>query len=168
MQMPDEKRTCCFTGHRAGKLPWCHDEDDPRCMELKRRLDGTLLQLYEDGVRRYICGMALGSDMYFAEAVLALRARRRGVILEAAIPCLGQDEYWDAHSRARYERLLAECDECTVISHRYTYDCMERRNQYMVEKSGTVVAVFSGGRGGTFNTIRYALQLGRRVIELDV
>ena len=33
---------------------------------------------------------------------------------------------------------------------------------------GGVRPCFGGGRGGTFNTLRLAYRLGRRVIELDV
>ena len=33
--MPARQESCCFTGHRPGKLPWgCH-EQDPRCLHLK-------------------------------------------------------------------------------------------------------------------------------------
>ena len=70
--------------------------------------------------------------------------------------------------RERYRRILESADIKTVLSHRYTPSCMEERNRYMVENSGVVVAVFGGGRGGTFNTLRMAYRLGRRVIELDV
>ena len=114
--------------------------------------------LYDSGVRRYICGMALGCDMYFAEAVLELAERRGGVLLEAAIPCLGQDERWGEAQRARYARLLARCGRRTVLSHRYTPGCMEARNLYMVEQSHWLVAAYNGSRGGTFNTIRLALR----------
>ena len=79
--------TCCFTGHRSGKLPWGDNENDARCTALKRRLYDVLEGLSSSGVRRYICGMAQGSDMYFAEAVLALRRERPQVVLEAAGPC---------------------------------------------------------------------------------
>ena len=34
------------------------------------------------GYRRFICGMAIGCDMYFAEAVLALKQLHPDVILE--------------------------------------------------------------------------------------
>lgn len=72
----DKSTTCCFTGHRPDKLPWGTHEDDPRCMALKQRLDAALMQVYDGGVRHFICGMAWGADLYFAEAVLALRERR--------------------------------------------------------------------------------------------
>ena len=160
--------TCCFTGHRSGKLPWGDNENDARCTALKRRLYDVLEGLSSSGVRRYICGMAQGSDMYFAEAVLALRRERPQVVLEAAVPCLGQESSWPEMLRERYRRILESADIKTVLSHRYTPSCMEERNRYMVENSGVVVAVFGGGRGGTFNTLRMAYRLGRRVIELDV
>ena len=65
--------TCTFTGHRAEKLPWGYNENDPRCRRLKRTLYDTLEAVYESGFHRFICGMAEGCDLYFCEAVLALR-----------------------------------------------------------------------------------------------
>ena len=80
----EQAETCCFTGHRPDKLPWGVREDDPRCTDLKARLAAALEAEYDAGTRHFICGMARGADLYFAEAVLALRERRSGVTLEAA------------------------------------------------------------------------------------
>lgn len=66
--------TCCFTGHRPEKLPWGSDETDPRCAALKEKLRDAVEAAYGEGMRHFICGMARGCDLYFAEAVLALRA----------------------------------------------------------------------------------------------
>lgn len=164
----DRQKTCCFSGHRAAKLPWGSNENDPRCLSLKRELDNALKVLYSTGTRHFICGMALGSDMYFAEAVIALRAAHPDVTLEAAIPCPDQAERWESGQRERYERLVDACDVRTIISQRYTPDCMDRRNRYMIENSSVLVTVFGGGTGGTFNTIRHALREGLRIVELDV
>lgn len=164
----DRQKTCCFSGHRAAKLPWGSNELDPRCISLKRELDNTLKALYSTGTRHFICGMALGSDMYFAEAVIALRGAHPDVTLEAAIPCPEQAERWESGQRERYERLLNECDVKTVVSQRYTPDCMDKRNRYMIDNSSVLVAVFGGGTGGTFNTIRHAIREGLRIVELDV
>ncbi len=164
---PTEK-TCCFTGHRASKLPWGHNEDDPRCVALKRELYDAISRLYAIGYRRFICGMAMGCDMYFAEAVLRLKEERPGVCLEAAVPCPEQDARWPAQERKRYARLLSGCDRYTLISERYTYTCMAERNSYMIAQSSLLVAVFGGERGGTFNTIREAVNLGRRIVEIEI
>lgn len=164
----DRQKTCCFSGHRAAKLPWGSNELDPRCISLKRELANTLEALYASGTRHFICGMALGSDMYFAEAVIAMRRVHPDVTLEAAIPCPEQAERWEAGQRARYERLVDECDVKTVVSQRYTPDCMDKRNRYMIDNSSVLVVVFGGGTGGTFNTIRHAIREGLRIVELDV
>ena len=79
--------TCCFTGHRPGKLPWGYDESDSRCQALKQKTADAVDSAYQTGYRHFICGMAQGCDFYFAEAVLSLRRRCPGVSLVAAIPC---------------------------------------------------------------------------------
>ena len=45
---------------------------------------------------------------------------------------------------------------------------MAERNSYMIAQSSLLVAVFSGERGGTFNTIREAVSLGRRIVEIEI
>ena len=71
---------------------------------------------YADGFRHFICGMALGCDFYFAEAVLALKLAHSDVTLEAAIPCPTQADGWTAAERSRYHALLERC-EVKAISH---------------------------------------------------
>ena len=75
MLMNERQCTCCFTGHRPERLPWGRREGDPRCAALKRKLYAAVNAAYESGMRYFICGMARGSDFYFAEAVLALREK---------------------------------------------------------------------------------------------
>ena len=161
--------SCAFTGHRESKLPWGSDENDPRCLRLKRYMFDAVEALYlEEGVRHFICGMASGTDLYFCEAVLALRAERPGVTLEAAIPCEGQAARWSPALRRRYDRLVMECDRRTLVSRDYTPDCMLRRNRYMVDRSRFLIAYYRGVPGGTRSTIRYAQQQGLDLIYLPV
>ena len=158
--------TCCFTGHRPNKLPWGDNERDVRCVEMKRRIADALETAYEEGFRHFICGMALGSDLYFAEAVLALKEAREGVSLEAAIPYPGQAERWPRDQQARYQWILERCDYETVVQDHYSAGCMSRRNRYMVDHSALVIAVYSGEPGGTRQTLEYALR--QRVPFVDI
>ncbi|MFQ9443411.1 MAG: SLOG family protein [Vescimonas sp.] len=84
--------SCCFSGHRPGKLPWGDDEGDRRCLALKERLWNEMEAAYEQGYRHFICGMAQGCDLYFCELALALRQLHGDVTVEAAIPCPSQAE----------------------------------------------------------------------------
>ena len=160
--------TCCFTGHRPMKLPWGMNEDDPRCLNLKAELAARLEGLYEFGFRRFLCGMAIGCDMYFAEAVLALREQHADVRLEAAIPFGDQPGRWNEKQRRRYNALIDSADRVTVLQTAYTSDCMMRRNRWMVDRSDLLLACYDGRPGGTMNTILYAERSGLRVMLIEI
>lgn len=165
----EPSRTCCFTGHRTERLPWGADEGDPRCQDLKDRLDRALEDVYHKGFRHFVCGMARGTDLYFCEAVLALRQSHPDVTLEAAVPYQGQADRWPEADRRRREILLGQCDYETMVQHHYSAGCMARRNRYMVDKSSLLLAVYDGQpRGGAANTLLYALRQGVQTVVLDV
>ena len=156
--MRGKPSTCCFTGHRPEKLPWGSDETDPRCKALKQKLQDAVSAAYDEGMRHFICGMARGCDFYFAEAVLALRAEKQDVTLEAAVPCPTQADNWPPEDQSRWRTLLAACDVETIVQNHYTAGCMLRRNRYMVDHSAMVIAVYDGTNGGTRRTLEYALR----------
>lgn len=160
--------TCCFTGHRPDKLPWGSDETDPRCVELKERIRASLEEAYRRGYRHFICGMAQGCDLYFCEAALALRDDHPGVTVEAAIPCESQSARWSEAERERYFRLVGLCDFETMIQRRYDRGCMLRRNRYMVDRSGLLIAAFDGTLGGTMYTLAYAMKKGLEIDRIDL
>ena len=149
-------------------MPWRGNESDARCAALKRCIYDAVEAVYYSGVRHFISGMASGGDLYFCEAVLALRAEHPEVTLEAAIPFEGQAGRWPEALRLRYERLLTECDYRTVISRDYTPECMMRRNRYMVEASAYLIAAYNGVAGGTRATLLYAMRRGLEIIQLPI
>ena len=165
--MRTREETCCFTGHRPEKLPWGRNEADRRCVALKARLQDAVEAAYAEGKRHFICGMARGCDFYFAEAVLALRSRKVGVTLEAAIPCAVQSASWTKDQRERWERLVTASDYQTVLQQAYTSDCMIRRNRYMVEHSSLVIAVYDGSDGGTRRTLEHAIREKVPFVDID-
>lgn len=164
--MVDRVSTCCFTGHRSEKLPWGRDESDPGCVMLKEKIYDAAEAVYSSGIRHFICGMARGCDLYFAEAVIKLRAEYPNITLEAAVPHRGQASRWNPEDREKYEYLLDRCDTVTVLSDRYTPSCMERRNKYMVDCSAVVIAAYNGTTGGTLNTLRYAISRELEIVTL--
>ena len=163
-----EEITCCFTGHRPHRLPWHEDELDPRCQRFRIELDRQVAMAYDRGYRHFISGMAQGGDLMFCDAVLKLREAHPEVVLEAAVPYPGQADRWKAAQQERYRRLLAQCDLETMVQQSYTSGCMLRRNYYMVERSGLLIALYDGTPGGgTCNTLLYAIRRALDVIQLD-
>jgi uncharacterized phage-like protein YoqJ len=166
--MRAKQESCCFTGHRPGKLPWRFDETDPRCLLLKTRIADAVEAAFENGYRHFLCGMALGCDLYFCEAVLALRERHPEVTVEAAVPCPTQADAWTAPQRERYQRLLEACDLETLVSARYTASCMQRRDRYMVDHASLLIAAFDGSPGGTRYTVQYAMTRGVNIVDIPI
>lgn len=163
----EREKTCCFTGHRPEKLPWGKNEADTRCLALKEKLRGAVDAAYEAGYRHFICGMARGCDLYFAEIVLALQSERPDVTLEAAIPCASQSASWSKDMRERWNGIVERCDKKTILQEHYTSDCMLRRNRYMVDHSALVIAVYDGSGGGTRRTLEYALKQKVSFADID-
>ena len=166
--MRTRETSCCFTGHRPGKLPWGYCEEDPRCLALKRRIADAAEAACAEGFRHFLCGMALGCDLYFCEIVLALRERYPDITVEAAIPCPTQADAWSPAQRARYRRLVDACDFETVVSAGYTPYCMQRRDRYMVDNADLLIAAFDGTPGGTQYTMQYAMSRGVSIVDLPL
>lgn len=166
--MADRNITCGFTGHRPAKLPWGTNENDPRCIALKEEMAIRLEAIYSAGYTHFICGMAIGCDFYFAEAVIALREKHPEITLEAAIPCGNQPDKWGIKQRQRYNSLLDSCNSVKVLQINYTPDCMMRRNEYIVDNSTLMLACFDGRPGGTMKTLLYAERSGVTTIIIDI
>lgn len=157
---------CCFTGNRPHKLPWGRDESRTDCIALKQRITDAVISLVGEGYRLFVCGMALGADIYFAESVMEAKKIVPEIYLECAVPCPEQTDGWDAADLKRYGKALELCDFITVVSPKYSPRCMLRRNRYMIDKSSVVVTADYGLNGGTASTVRYAVNKGLRIISL--
>lgn len=166
--MKGRQFACSFTGHRPAKLPWGYREEDPRCLALKKRIFDAVEAAYAEGYTHFLCGMAQGCDMYFGEAVMALKERHSEVTLEAVIPCATQTQRWPASARLRHEKIVAAADLETLICQKYTPDCMYRRNRYLVDHASLLIAAYSGVPGGTLQTITYAMSRGVSILDIPV
>lgn len=161
------EKVACFTGHRPQGLPWGFDEGSEGCAALKAALREAVLSAEAGGIVHFIAGGALGVDTYAAEAVIDAR-RELPVTLEIAVPCRGQEGKWAPAARRRYRDILAASDRVTVLSESYTPWCMQRRNRYMVDRSGLIIAALYKGGGGTGKTIEYARQSGLEIRLIDI
>ncbi|MBQ8133682.1 MAG: DUF1273 family protein [Clostridia bacterium] len=162
------EQTCCFTGHRPQKLPFHSNENDKRCMKLKVMIRKEIKTLIvEKSIKHFISGMAIGTDIIFAEIVLEMK-KNYDITLECAIPCRNQSDKWTIQQKERYTKILLQADIVTYLQNDYTKDCMQKRNEYMVDKSEYVIAVWNGSKSGTANTIKYARKKNKSIIIIDL
>ena len=85
--MAELPTSCSFTGHRPHKLPWGRNEDDERCVATRMALAGQIKALHRlRGVTDYYSGMADGTDLFAALAVLELKESCPDVRLHCVLP----------------------------------------------------------------------------------
>lgn len=166
--MNTQEKTIMFTGHRSQNLPFGFDESNIKCLKLKQIIKTQLCDLIEnEGAINFISGMAIGVDMICAEIVLKLKKEYSHISLECAIPCESQPDKWGESFKQRYYYILKECDKKTILQKEYTNDCMHKRNEYMVDNSDIVMAVWNGTKSGTGYTVEYAKKKGRKILVFN-
>jgi len=150
-----------FTGHRPPRLGgW--DEANLTAAAVKAWLRLAVSEEVSGGARSFVSGAALGTDQWGAEAVLGAMAASPDVRLCLAIPCDGYDGRWPRESRDRLAAIRAKASEAVVVCPG-PYAAYKNlvRDQWMVDRSRRVLAVYDGSPdGGTAHTIRMALKAG--------
>ena len=65
------------------------------------------------------------------------------------------------------ERKIEKCDKETLVSRRFTTDCMFKGNQYIVDNSDIVIAFWNDTTSDTDNTVEYAKDKGKTVVVIE-
>jgi len=146
------KHRCCFTGHRPEKL---HLPED----KIKALLSAAIKQAIHDGFTTFISGMARGIDIWAAELVLEERKKNDAIKLVCASPLVGFERSWNEQEKQTYHSIIEKADYVKYVSDHYFRACFQVRNEWMVDRSNRVIAVFNGEKGGTLNTINYARRI---------
>jgi hypothetical protein len=150
--------TVMVTGHRPQHLsvsarPWVRDE--------LRRLACKLRD--EHGTRVGISGMAIGADLWWADAVI-----RAGLELHAHVPFPPQPIKWRDEDQAEWHRLLGLAANTITYGTGFDVRLLHARNRGMVDSCDGIIACWRQGRtGGTESCLRYAVQRGRRPVWVD-
>lgn len=173
-----------ITGHRPSKLGGDYELSSP----LLRRIQSRIVDILEDKRKLLllkgkgekliaISGMALGIDTLFAQIAVDLK-----IPFIAAIPFKGQELKWTNDSQSLYSTLLQMaikiivCDVDAAVNYSrfcklpntiYSPAKMQYRNQWMVNNSNLLIAVWNGSPGGTKNCVDYAMTTGIEVIRIN-
>ena len=146
---------CCFTGHRPDKIKMSEKE-------IKTLLEQAIDNAIADGYVTFITGMAMGTDIWAAEIVLERKKTNENLHLICALPHPEFESRRSMEEKMRFKN----ADLVKEINDYYFANCYQARNEWMVDRSNLVIAVFTGQKSGTKNTIDYANKKGIRVINV--
>jgi uncharacterized phage-like protein YoqJ len=158
------KMIVAFTGHRPDKLPnkeIGYKLPNPTYIYVCQQIEKTLLELKPDKI---ITGMALGIDQWAANVAIKLN-----IPFLAAIPFEGQEKAWPESSQKTYQKLLSKAAEKVIVCEGgYAAYKMQIRNEWMVNNSDILIAVYNGDTsGGTFNCVQFAKSINREIIYIN-
>ena len=163
----EERKVAAFTGHRKKRM--LRGDADNRVLagQIREGVADMVMYLYGQGFREFYSGFAEGFDMTAAEAVLKLREHYEDIVLVAAIPFRSHPAWFDPQDQLLYRELLGQADRVVMLSENYYRGCYLRRDEYMVSRASLVIAYWDNVReGGTYHTVRKAVERGRTVINL--
>lgn len=136
------------TGHRPNDLPCKYSDQHPWKKAVTNNLYAYLLDLFPNFI---ISGMALGWDMWLAEAAYDMK-----IPLLAYIPFRGQELRWSRGSQLLYQKLLRYSDKIKFAANHFSIKAYQERNELMVNDCDTLLALHSGKEhGGTWNCLEY-------------
>lgn len=165
--MEENYYKCCFTGYRPQKFPFKLKRGDEGFEQFENALFEQVLKLAEENCRVFYCGMAMGFDMIAAETVLAVKnAFSEPLKLICVLPFEAQGDSFSGGWKERFYCVLERADEIKILSKDYFSGCYQKRNKFMVDNSDYVITWYDGKKGGTRNTIDYALKRGRQVFNI--
>jgi uncharacterized phage-like protein YoqJ len=159
--------TLCFTGHRPDKLGGY--EPNPLQDWVRDRVANIIYRAINKGYFRFICGGALGLDWIAAEQVIEITQEKPKVELILALPFKGYNSKWPLKTIERFElEIESNADKVIYICDPgYAPWKMQKRNEWMVDNSGGVIATWDGSEGGTANAYRYAREKGKPVYRIN-
>lgn len=158
-------KACCFTGYRPEKIGFDVETDNMDSIALSIKLSEAVTGMTAKGTRIFYCGCARGFDLLAAETVLMEKNLTPDVKLICVKPFKNMDEGWSPFWKDKLAEILAAADEVITLADEYSRGVYDKRNKYMVDRSGCVITYFDGERGGTASTINYAKKKGIPVIN---
>ena len=150
---------CCFTGHRPEKMELGEKE-------IKPLLEKAIDEAIADGYVTFITGMAMGTDIWAAEIVLERKKTNNDLHLICALPHPNIESRRSLTEKMRFNKITKKADIVKKISGHYFTGCYQVRNEWMVDRSNLVIAVFNGQKSGTKNTVDYAKRKSVKVINI--
>lgn len=162
-----KNKSCCFLGHTSESILF-NNESSKQFRIFKEHLYNEILRLItQNDVTHFITGMDQGFQLYGAGIIEELKKQWIQITLECAIPYEEQAAHWHEPMRNRYFDIIGHCDKETLLETHYSPDSLKKCNEYLVDNSDFVVALWDGVDSVTGNFVKYAEDNCKAVIVIN-
>jgi uncharacterized phage-like protein YoqJ len=174
------QHSICVTAHRLNKLGG-YNMKNPTMLRLKERL----LEVFEnliirENIYRLFTGGALGGDTASFWCFHILKEKYPHIKNIIAVPFKNQDGVWTEEQKKWYKKMLSLADKIYYVDEIKEYKTgenipigdyspakMQKRNEFMSDKTIITISIWDGSKGGTANCTNYSRRMGKRIIRLD-
>ncbi len=166
----NRNKTICVTGLRRHKLLWDSDKYAENSIILSDAIKKVVVPFIIEGYNNFLCGMASGSDLIFAKAILELKETYSDIMLQAIVPFINQDEKFSVADKIEYKQIIEKCDVIKIIDNEYTVTSYKKRNSYMIDNSSILIAITNNPKlhkSGTTQTINLAKKSCLDIIQIN-
>ena len=153
----------CTTGHRPDKLGGYDLEAKLLLVNIAVEYLTKSIKLTKRQNTTIYIGMALGWDIAMATACDILN-----IAFIACVPFKGQELLWSKDDQISYKFLLSKAKEIIIVCEgTFAIHKMHIRNQYMVDNTTKVIAMWDGfENGGTWQCIKNAQSKYKQIVNL--
>ena len=149
-QQEQHEKTAVFAGARPQALPCLWDKAHKLFGRLQGYCNGYVEYLIARGFTRFIVGGNLGSEMAFANAVIAAKHTFPKVSLAVILPYAGYEKLWMEPSKAQFHNLLEQANSVVYAekampvprgldSNKHSIACLINRNTLAAREADLVI-----------------------------
>lgn len=179
----------CFTGPRLYKIGYSDNWKEPGVAALILKIKEVVEQIMEENPREvqyhFITGGALGIDQIAFAVCNKLKRQEPRIFNEIAVPFTMQMLDWTPDQKYKYTCFLKQADDISYVDTSPKYNPKmiqlggyapfkyQARNEYMVDESELVIAIWDGKMGidgtksGTYNCIKYAKESNKEILYIN-
>lgn len=151
------KKTCCIIG-QSGLT-------EPQLGTVMDKLLDTVKYLAAQNYTYFITGGSNETELFAALMIIMMKYTNKDLRMELALPCNAMFEF--GSNALKGTGIM--CDNLSKSQERYDDSCVEKRNQYMLEKSDIILAIWDGKISGkTFDLIKLAKSKEKEVQSIMV
>ena len=149
--------TCCFTGHRNLPVDRLNEIEERTIREVRELIT-------KHSVRFFGVGGAIGYDTLATKALFRLREKEFPHIkIILVYPFETFTDRWTAAQKTEYALLFPKFDKHVCVCDAPSTDAYLARNRHLIDNSTFCITYCVQDHGGTYYTMRYAIQHGIQV-----
>ena len=151
--------SAALTGHRPKRLG-LKSIDVEINQDWRKIIDWLKDTILKYEITETFCGMADGCDIAYGIAVKELKEEGHIIKLNCILPCKNYD------SKCNWHSILKDVsDNWVELNPSYHKNCDDERDQYMVDNSDMLIAIWDGiDAGGVYNTILKAKKQNKNIV----